>query len=120
MSDNIKKAVSEFEVIAKATEEALNEWSGEGCLQFPALLATMAVKFNWEEQEVRKNDPLVRFYIRQHADWHVTRGAHGGIMRMSEKQKKEQSKVAKNAAKEAARAAVEAKSDAPATDSVVE
>ena len=117
MNENIKRSVEKFESIANAAEVALNEWTGDGCLQFPALLATMAVKFNWDEQEIRRNDPLVRFYIREHNDWHVTRGAHGGIMRMSDKAKKEQSKTAKNAAKEAARAAVEAK-EAPvsATD----
>jgi len=107
MSNNVTRATEKFESIAKATEDALNSWSGEGCLQFPTLLGMMAVKFNWDEQEVRKNDPLIRFFIREHDDWHVTRGAHGGIMRMSEKQKKEQSRVAKNAAKEAARVAVE-------------
>lgn len=116
MSDNVKKAIEKFESIAKATEEALNGWSGEGCLQFPTLLGIMAVQFNWDEQEVRKNDPLVRFFIREHDDWHVTRGAHGGIMRMSDKQKKESARLAKTIAKEAARSVVESK-ETPAADS---
>jgi hypothetical protein len=120
MSDNVTKATEKFESIAKATEEALNGWSGEGCLQFPTLLGLMAVKFNWDEQEVRKNDPLIRFFIREHDEWHVTRGAHGGIMRMSDKQKKEQARTAKSAAKEAARAAVEASTTASTTSDTEE
>lgn len=115
MSDNVTKATEKFESIAKATEEALNNWSGEGCLQIPTLLGMMAVKFNWDEQEIRKNDPLIRFFIREHDDWHVTRGAGGGIMRMSDKQKKEQTRQTKVAAKEAARVAVESNTSTEAT-----
>lgn len=96
------------------------DWENNKTLQFPTLLASLAVKMNWDEQEIRRNDPLVRFYIREHNDWHVTRGAHGGIMRMSDKAKKEQSKSAKNAAKEAARAAVEAKEAPAATTDTAE
>lgn len=116
MSDNVKKITEKFASIAQATETALNSWSEEGCLQFPTLLGMMAVQFNWDEQEIRRNDPLIRFVIREHDEWYVTRGAHGGIMRMSDKQKKEQSRTAKAAAKEAARAAVEAK-DTDSTNS---
>lgn len=116
MNDNIKRSVEKFTAIAIEAEAALNEWTGEKCLQFPALLTTMAVKLNWDEQEIRRNDPLVRFYIREHSDWHVTRGAHGGIMRMSDKLKKEQSKSAKDAAKEAARAVLAAKESTVTTE----
>jgi len=98
--------------------EALNEWHGEGCLQFPALLSTLAVKLNWNETQVREYDPVVRIIVRRHPDWHVTRGAHGGIMRASEKQKKEDAKAAKDRAKAELQAALAAKIKAatPAQD----
>lgn len=92
-----------------ATEAALAEWTGEGNLQFPVLLGMMAVKNNWDEKQVRRADPFVRDYVRLHPDWHVTRGAHGGIMRMSERQKKEADKLAKDLAKKQMRDAIEAK-----------
>lgn len=94
-----------------ATDAALSEWTGEGNLQFPVLLGMMAVKNNWNEKQVRRADPFVRDYVRLHPDWHVTRGAHGGIMRMSEKQKKEAAQQAKDLAKKQMRDAIEAKVD---------
>lgn len=81
-------------------DEVLNEWSGEGCFQFPVLLGQVQLKMGWNDDEegkkkLRANDPIIREYIRNHPDWYVTRGAGGGIMRSSEKQKKEEAKVAK-------------------------
>lgn len=81
-------------------DEVLNEWSGEGCFQFPALLGQVQLKMGWNDDEegkkqLRANDPIIREYIRNHPDWYVTRGAHGGIMRSAEKQKKEAAKAAK-------------------------
>ena len=58
---------------------------------------------------MRKNDPFVRSYVREHDDWYVTRGAHGGIMRRAEKDKKDAVAAQKKAAKEQAEAAVKAK-----------
>lgn len=114
MNVNIKNAAEKVTVVWEATEESLNEWSGskpEGNLQFPALLGMVAVKMNWDEKQVRENDPIVRFYVRNNPDWHVTRGAHGGIMPAAAKQKKEADRLAREQAKESARTAVEAKSD---------
>jgi len=100
-----------------ATDAALSEWTGEGNLQFPVLLGMMAVKNNWNEKQVRRADPFVRDYVRLHPDWHVTRGAHGGIMRMSERQKKEAAQQAKDLAKKQMRDAIEAKADTVQPDS---
>jgi len=84
-------------------EEILNEWSGEGCLQFPNLMSTLIIKMDWQDKEgektARAKEPIIREYVRTHPDWHVTRGAHGGIMRASEKQKKEDTRLAKEKAK---------------------
>jgi hypothetical protein len=104
MSDVIEPTLENLRALFKATEQALSEWTGEGNLQFPVLLGRMALAQNWNDKQVREADPFVRYYVRNHSDWHVTRGAHGGIMRASEKQKKE----AVKAAKEAARALVDA------------
>jgi hypothetical protein len=96
--------------VFEAAENSLNEWVNEkhdGNLQFPVLLGRIAVKLNWDEKQVRENDPLVRYYIRNNPEWHVTRGAHGGIMPASFKNKKEQLKAAKKAAKEQIKSEIE-------------
>ena len=93
-------------------EEILNEWSGEGCLQFPNLMGSIIIKMGWQGKEgekiARAKEPVIREYVRTHPDWHVTRGAHGGIMRASEKQKKEDARLAKEKAKAEVNAALEA------------
>jgi len=93
-------------------EEALNDWTGEGCLQFPTLMASVIAKMGWIGKEgekiARAKEPIIREYVRTHPDWHVTRGAHGGIMRASEKQKKDEAAAAKKKAKEEMAAAIEA------------
>lgn len=102
MSDGTvkQKVLDELSELFDVTDKALSEWTGEGNLQFPALLLTIAVKLNWSDRQMREADPFVRKYVRSHPDWHVTRGAHGGIMRASEKQKKEAAKAAKDLAKQ--------------------
>lgn len=102
----------ETDQLYDATEEALDAWdakNAEGNLQFPSLLTRLAVKFNWDEKTMRENDPIIRRYIRRHPKWHVTRGAHGGIMRRSEWDKKNAAKLAKEQAKAQMQAELEAK-----------
>ncbi len=89
-------------------DEVLNEWKGDGCYQFPALLGQIKLKMNWDDKALRANDPIIREYIRNHPDWYVTRGAHGGIMRSTEKQKKEELRLAKEKAKAELNAQLEA------------
>lgn len=79
----------------KVVDEVLNEWTGEGCYQFPAMLAAVFARLNWDDKQQRAKEPVIRDYIRNHPDWYVTRGAHGGIMRASEKQKKDAAAKAK-------------------------
>ena len=109
MSDVKGKLLNELEELFRVTDQALSEWIGDGNLQFPVLLGSIAVKMNWDEKQLRENDPFVRKYVRNHPDWFVTRGAHGGIMRASEKQKKEVAKAAKEAASKQVKDAIEAK-----------
>ena len=104
--DNILNNLSE---IFNLTEQMLIEWKGNGNLQFPVLLEMMALKMNWSDKEVREADPMVRYYVRRHPDWYVTRGAHGGIMRISDKIKKDSEKKAREDAKAQVKAAIEAK-----------
>ena len=118
MNNNIQNTVDKLVPIFAAVDEVLGAWNGEGCYQFPMLIQALAIKLNWDDEATRKNDPIVRYYVRNHADWYVTRGAHGGIMRAEERQKKEQAKAAKKAAKEQMQAALEAKvAQAKAADS---
>lgn len=110
MSDAIDSTLEDLKSLFAVTDQVLSEWNKEGNLQFPVLLGMMAVRLNWDEEQVRQSDPIIRYYVRRHPDWHVTRGAGGGIMRASEKQKKDAEKQNKDAvrlAKEAARKQVE-------------
>lgn len=108
MIDFIQNNLETIRTLFQQTDQVLTEWTGEGNLRIPVLLGMMAVRFNWNEKQVRDNDPFVRFHIRNHPDWHVTRGAHGGIMRASEKQKKEAITAAKALAKKQVADAIEA------------
>ena len=96
----------------QVVDEVLNDWNGTGCLQFPILMGTVTAKLGWIGKEgdklARANEPIIRDYVRNHPDWYVTRGAHGGIMRASEKQKKENEKAEKEKAKAELTAALEA------------
>jgi len=95
-----------FDATDKAIEEA---WTGEGNVQLPPLIVKMAVKCNWDEKTMRENDPIIRKYLRKHPVWYVTRGAHGGIMKREEFEKKNASKIAKDLAKQEMKAMLEAK-----------
>jgi len=108
---HVESYFASLEPIFAVVDETLNAWIGEGCYQFPALLGMIQIKMSWDDKELRSKDPLIRDYIRNHPDWYVTRGAHGGIMKMSEKQKKE----AVREAKEKAKAEINAQLDAEVT-----
>ena len=118
MSNTRQTVLDDLNEIFAITDVSLNEWSGEGCLQFPNLLKDMAIKMNWNEKQLREADPIVRFYVRKHPDWYVTRGAHGGIMRVADRDKKEADKQAKLAQKAKVRAETEAKLGLTSTTSV--
>lgn len=112
MSKTVQTVIDKLAPLFKTTDEVLTEWSvgkSEGNLQFPVLLGMIAVKMNWDEKQLRENDPLVRFYVRNNPEWYVTRGAHGGIMRATDKQNKEAVKSAKEAIKAQLQAVIDAK-----------
>lgn len=114
MSNTVQTVLDKLAPLFKTTDEVLTEWSdgkSEGNLQFPVLLGMIAVKMNWDEKQLRENDPLVRFYVRNNPEWYVTRGAHGGIMRATDKQSKEAAKAAKDLVKAQLKSAINAKTD---------
>ena len=106
---SVDNTLDKIKTVLEYVEEALSEWTGNGNLQFPVLIQMAAGKANWNEKELRLNDAIVRYHVRNHEDWHVTRGAHGGIMRTTEKQKKDAEKLAKETAKSQVKAALAAK-----------
>lgn len=128
MSNTVQTVLDELSPLFKTVDEVLTEWAAgktEGNLQFPVLLGMIAFRMNWDEKQVRENDPLVRYYVRHNPDWHVTRGAHGGIMRAADKQNKLAAKAAKDAVKAQLKAAIDTKAAAAtssdkATDTVVD
>ncbi len=114
---SVDNTLDKIKEVLQFVEESLSEWTGSGNLQFPVLIQMIAVKANWDEKQLRLNDALVRYHIRNHDDWHVTRGAHGGIMRKTDKQKKDAEKLAKETVKNQVKAALAAKiADKPAID----
>jgi len=120
-NDPVKeKVLLELGELFDVTNQALSEWTGEGNLQFPQLLGAIAMKLNWNEKQVREADPFVRKYVRSNPDWYVTRGAHGGIMRASERQKKEAVRLEKELAKKQMQEALEAKAAAAKSGTVSE
>lgn len=96
---NIQTFLNNLTPVLEVVDSELNDWNGEGCLQFPILMTKIAAKLSWDDKQMRAKEPIIREYVRTHPDWHVTRGAHGGIMRAAEKQKKEAVKAAKEKAK---------------------
>lgn len=114
---NIQNSIDLLIPIAKATEEVLNAWTEEKCLQFPVLITNLAIKMNWDEKAVRLNEPIVRWYVRNNKDWFVTRGAHGGIQRVANKNKKIIDKAAKASAKADIKALIDSKTS-DSTDSL--
>lgn len=108
MNSAISICIDKLNSIFISTEEALSEWTETKNLQFPELMRMLSEKLTLDEKQLREYDPLVRFYVRNHPEWYVTRGAKGGIMRVSERQKKENAKAAKDAVKAALKANIEA------------
>lgn len=107
MNNTTSKVFEQLSVIFTAAEDALSQWEGEGNLQFPTLMATLASKFAWTDKQVREVDPIVRYYVRHSDDWHITRGAKGGIMRSSDKNKKQEAVKAKEELKRQMKAKIE-------------
>lgn len=122
MSDSIKSRLAELSSLFEETDTILNEWTSVSCLQIPTLVSNLALKLNWDAKQARENDPLIRWYIRNHPDWYITRGAKGGIMKREDKQKKELAKQALLDVKAQLKAALDAKIEAAklaATDAAV-
>jgi hypothetical protein len=102
MNDKIEEVINEMRPIFAATESALQEWAvnpKSGCVSLPILTGMVAVRLNWNETEVRENEPIIRAYVKKNSDWFITRGANGGIMPITRKQEKDAALVAKAAAK---------------------
>jgi len=105
---DIQNFLDEQAPYLSVVEEVLNEWTGEGCLQFPTLMGSVQLKLGWDDKTSRAKEPIIREFVRNHSTWYVTRGAHGGIMRRAEKQKKDAERAAKEKAKAELTAAIEA------------
>jgi len=107
-----EKLAVESDQLYDAIDVVLDAWDVkniEDNLQFPSLLTELTIQFNWNDKTMRENDPIIRKYIRKHPKWHVTRGAHGGIMRRAEWDKKNEVKLAKEQVKEQIKAKLDAK-----------
>lgn len=109
MNNTIKSVLDGLASVYEVTDEVLNGYTGTAKLQVPVLMQMLAIRLNWDASQVRRMDPLVRHYITNNPDWHISRGAHGGIERASDKQKKEAERLAKASLKAQIKAEIEAK-----------
>lgn len=100
MSEHVKQAVEEAEKIFAATEESLlKDWDRKENLQFPNLLRYVVSRLNADSKMATKIDLYMRAFVREHADYYVSRGAKGGIMLRSVFNVRENKKAAVEAAK---------------------
>jgi hypothetical protein len=107
---------SQLAPLFSVVDEVLNEWTSDKCYQLPMLMMNIKAKMKWEgeegEKQFRAKDPIIRDYIRNHPTWYITRGAHGGVMRRAEKEKKEAAAEAKRTAIAEAKREISAALDA--------
>jgi hypothetical protein len=89
-------------------DNVLQSWVGEGCYKLPLLLEQVSDQFQWNEEQFRAKDPVVRDYLRNHEHYYVTRGAHGGVGRRTDLDKKEAVLRNKKQAKDDIMSAIEA------------
>ena len=84
----------------ETTEECLKDHDySKSNLQFPELMSKVVAKLSLDEKMAREMDAIVRFHVRRHIDYGVTRGAHGGIVCLATKRAKEEAKLEKLKAK---------------------
>lgn len=82
MKDSVKNYLSFCQEVAEATEQALVDYFAKSSenLQFPTLVTTVSTLIKCDVKTVGDVDQQVRQYVRRHDDYHVSRGAKGGIM----------------------------------------
>lgn len=84
----------------ETTDECLKDHDySKSNLQFPDLMSKIVLKLELDEKMAREMDAIVRFHVRRHSDYGVTRGAHGGIVCLATKRAKEEAKLEKLKAK---------------------
>jgi hypothetical protein len=114
--DDIKTSLEFCNTIFSATEDALQSWDFSQNLEFPELLTMAHVRLSHlTPDDLKEADPIIRFHVRRHTKYCVSRGAKGGIMLRSIKVAKEAAKAAKEAtklAKEAAKEEIKAQLEA--------
>jgi hypothetical protein len=117
MDQTIDNNIETVRSIWTTTQQFLEEWfedKPEGIkLAIPVLIGMMAVQLGWDEAKSRQVDPFIRYHVRNHPDWYVTLGAGGGIMRASEKHKRDAAKTAKADIKKLMAEAIAAKTAKP-------
>jgi hypothetical protein len=109
MSDSVQTFLDTLRPMLKLVDEVLNAWNGDDRYQVPNLVSELALRLNWDSDQVRRNDPIIRAYLKDHPTWYVTRGAHGGIMKRADWLKKKQAEAEKERAKQEIKAALAAK-----------
>lgn len=106
---HIQQACIDFQTIFLTVDKILNDWEENGNYQIPLLIANLSTELNWTLKQIKQYDPIVRQYLRKHPLYHITAGAGGGVMRISDKLKKQELISAKMKAREEVQAELDAK-----------
>jgi len=109
MASNIEKSLEKLSGLFALVDEALLSWESKKNLQIPELLKMIAIRENWTEKQMREADPLIRYYVRNHPEFYVTRGAHGGIQHIKVKKEREEIEAIKAVLKDEMKTELEIK-----------
>lgn len=104
---SIDKISNHMREIGEVIEDEFSNWNSAECMPFQTLFQALCTKLNWSEDDFKKNDPFVRWYVHKHDEWTSVRGVKGGCQRLS----LVNARKAAVAAKDAIKAEVMAKID---------
>lgn len=108
MNSNVKQSLDNLEVVFSVVEEELTNWNSDKCMQFKNLLSVLTDKLNWTEEDCRRYDHVVRYYVWKHPEWTSVRGAKGGITKRDKVDQKRAAKLAQSSIKAELEAKIEA------------
>jgi hypothetical protein len=110
---HIQTATDFCRSIFTETDTIINEYSGKDNMKFPDLINLVSIKLAFAPELLPQVDPFIRYYVRSNPEFHTSRGAKGGIERMSVYQARVKAQQAKSEAKKQITELLEAKLKGP-------
>lgn len=109
MNEDLKRSSEFFITVCESAEAILDEYKFAENLQFPDLLEMVIARLSLDASLFKDADHFIRYHVRNHSKYHVSRGAKGGIMPKATHAKKLALKAAKDAAKQEIHSQLDAK-----------